>query len=83
MSVPEDENDSDKHIGAPRRYSHEDFIDALEEMDGMATTTELSDIVGCSNNTTRKNMDELTGGDDSPVSERDVGRYSLWMLDTE
>lgn len=80
MSVP-DNNESSG--GRNPRFTYEDFLDALEQMDGMATTPELSEIVDCSNDTTRRNMKDLNEDPESPVSHRDVGQYSLWLLDNE
>lgn len=69
--------------GLTRKYPLEDFMSALEEMDGMATTTEISEIVGCSGRTARRSLDELRADDDVPVSQKEVGRYSLWLLSAE
>ena len=83
MSMPEDEGKSRDSRGLARKYPIEDFISALEEMDGMATTAEVSEIVGCSSRTARRTMDELRSDKEKPVSQRDVGQYSLWLLSTE
>lgn len=75
-------DDDGSSLGPARRYSLEDFLDALAEMDGMATTPEISDIVGCSNDTTRRRMEELLEHEEHSVRHRAVGQYSLWILDT-
>lgn len=83
MSMREDEPKARDARGLTRKYPVEDFITALEEMDGMATTAEVSEIVGCSSRTARRTMDELRGDEDEPVSQRNVGQYSLWLLSAE
>lgn len=83
MSVPDDDDDDGKSIGPARRYDFDDFLEALEEMDGMATTPEISDIVGCSNDTTRRRMEELEQDEDTAVSYRKAGKTVLWMLDRD
>jgi predicted ArsR family transcriptional regulator len=75
MKVQED----DSPQGPGRRYTRDLFIKALKELDGMGSVAEISDEVGCSNETTRRRMKQLK--EEGRVTSRKVGRSSLWMLD--
>lgn len=60
-------------------YPPEAFIEAIRERDGMASTPELTDALGCSN---RRALDRLRDlEDEGMVESRKVGNAYLWMVE--
>lgn len=54
-----------------------DFIEAIEEQGGSASTTEIAEIVGCDRRTAYLRLNELEEAGD--VSSRKVGNALLWQ----
>ena len=72
----------DEETGEFRRaYPLEAFLEALEEEGGMASTKEITDIVGCTNALTYQRLRDLE--DDDEVTSRKVANARLWMLPDE
>jgi len=59
-------------------FPPEEFIEALSELDGGATTQEVRERVGCAYRTAHARLSELEG--DGRVTSRSVGRAKLWRL---
>lgn len=62
-------------------YPLEDFIAALEALDGSGTTPEITEEVGCKSRTTNDKMHELE--DQGRVSSKAVGPAYLWILEDD
>lgn len=62
-------------------YPPEQFIDAITDRDGMASTPEIIETVGCSN---RLALDRLRALEaEGRVTSRKVGNAYLWMVSDE
>ena len=59
-------------------YRSEEFLEAVQESDGLASTTEVADRLGCSNRTALSRLRELAEGGD--LSQRKVGTVNLWSV---
>ena len=59
-------------------YAPETFIEAIRELDGSASTTEVADTVGCDRRTAHLRLTELQ--DEGAVDGRRVGRAYLWSV---
>lgn len=59
-------------------YSSEDFLDALCEIEGGATTQEVRGHVGCAYRTAHAQLSELE--ERGQVTSHSVGRVKLWSL---
>jgi uncharacterized membrane protein len=68
----------DRNFG--REYSLNEFLEALENHGGDATTPEITSEVGCSGETTRRRMKELE--EEGKVTSRKIGNSPLWQLRT-
>jgi hypothetical protein len=72
--VPYDEHDESGQF--ERRYTSEQVVGALEDLGGSASTSEVSDTLGCSRRLALLRLRELE--DDNRVSARSVGNTYLW-----
>jgi hypothetical protein len=62
-------------------YADEDFIEAIEAIDGAATTTKIIDTLGCSQ---RLALDRLHGlAADGDVSVEKIGNAYVWDVANE
>ena len=59
-------------------YPREEFIEAIEDSGGMASTTDVSDHVGCSYDLAYKRLREFEEKGD--VRSRKVANSRLWMI---
>ena len=59
-------------------YPREEFIEAIEDSGGMASTTDVSDHVGCSYDLAYKRLKEFE--DDGEIESRKVANARLWMI---
>jgi GTP-sensing pleiotropic transcriptional regulator CodY len=60
-------------------YTPADAVDALRELDGAATTSEIGDAMGCARRTA---YNKLTAAEENgDIRSRDAGRSKLWLLD--
>ena len=59
-------------------YPREDFIEAIEDSGGMASTTDVSDHIGCSYDLAYKRLKEFE--DDGEIESRKVANARLWMI---
>lgn len=77
MSEMEDnlDNNIESHW---RKYSLDDFVQALESKGGEASTPEIRTEVGCSPETSRRRMKELA--DKGVVEQRKIGSTWVWQL---
>jgi len=64
-----------------REYSLDEFLDALKNRNGEATTPEITSEVGCSDETTRRRMKELEEA--GIVTSRKIVNAPLWQLDCD
>lgn len=62
-------------------YPPEAFLEAINEQDGMASTPEIIDEVGCSNRLALNKLRDLE--DDGRVRSRKVGNAYLWMVEDD
>lgn len=60
------------------KYSAEAFLDALRELGGAGSTTDVADIVGCPTRTAHYNLSKLE--DSGEIGSRTVGNARLWRL---
>jgi Mn-dependent DtxR family transcriptional regulator len=59
-------------------YRSEEFLEAVQESDGPASTTEVADRLGCSKRTALSRLRELA--EDGHLSQRKVGTVNLWSV---
>ena len=57
-------------------YPDTDFLHAIQELDGMAATSEIADTVGCTRRTAYTRLQSLE--DEEKVSSQKVGNSLLW-----
>lgn len=57
-------------------YSDSDFIDAIQTLGGMAGTSEIAEIVGCTRRTAYTRLQSLES--EGKVSSRKVGNSLVW-----
>lgn len=70
--------DRDEETGKyTESYPYEDFLSALELLDGTAGTQEIADEVGCSYRTAHAKLTELE--EDGKIASRKVGNAKLWL----
>lgn len=80
IEMPYDERNDESGQFTPT-YTAEDFIDALRDLDGGATTQEIREYVGCAYRTAHAHLTDLEA--EGRVTSRDVGRAKLWSLSEE
>lgn len=61
-------------------YEDADFIEAIRERDGMASTRQVADAVGCDKDTAYRRLRSLRDDQDVLTSE-DLGSTLLWRID--
>jgi len=59
-------------------YADEDFIEAIELEDGLAGTTAVAEIVGCTQRQALNRLKELEA--EGKVNSKDVGRSLVWQI---
>jgi len=62
-------------------YDDRAFLDAIRGLDGLAGTSEVAELVGCSSRHALNRLRELEKA--GQVHSRDVGRSLVWMLAEE
>lgn len=73
------ERDRDEESGKyTTEFGDEEFITAIEDLGGSASTTEIADSIDCDRRTAYLRLKELEDGDD--ISSRKVGNSLLWLL---
>jgi GTP-sensing pleiotropic transcriptional regulator CodY len=71
------DRDREKETGQfTTEYTDDEFIDAIEQSDGGATTSEVADIVGCDRRTAYIRLSNLEKK--SVIHSREVGNSLLW-----
>lgn len=60
------------------KYTDEDFIVAIETLDGVAGTSEVAEEVGCPRRTAYNRLDQLR--ERGVLQTRDIGPSLLWTL---
>jgi GTP-sensing pleiotropic transcriptional regulator CodY len=70
------DNDSGEYT---QTYSDSDFIDAIDEMGGMAGTSEISDFVGCTHRTAYTRLQAIE--QEGSIHSRKVGNSIVWIHD--
>ena len=74
--MPRERNqDSGKYTQA---YTDEEFIEAVSDSNEAATTTEVSDVLGCSNRTALLRLRDLA--DAGELKRRKAGTVNLWSV---
>jgi DNA-binding IclR family transcriptional regulator len=73
--VPERDDDTGQWTAD---YPREAFLDAIENLDGMAATGEIAAEVGCVRETAYKKLKQME--EDGEVTSRDAGGSLLWRL---
>lgn len=76
MSDENRDNDSGEYT---QSYSDSDFIDAIEQLDGMASTSDISDMVGSTHRTAYTRLQDIE--DKDMIESRKVGNSILWIVD--
>ena len=69
------EEDSGKYTTS---YSDSDFLDAIQELDGLAGTSEIAESVGCTRRTAYTRLQSLESND--RINSRKVGNSLVWTL---
>jgi len=73
--TPDRDETTGRFVGS---YPPEAFVEALREVGGMASTSELADAVGSSDRLALDRLHALADGGD--VDRRKVGNANLWLL---
>lgn len=60
-------------------YHDSDFIDAIQQLDGMAGTSDIADEIGCTRRTAYTRLKSLE--DEGQVESRKVGNSLVWIID--
>ncbi len=68
------DNDSGEYT---QTYPSSDFIEAIDEIGGMAGTSEISDIVGCTHWTAYTRLQDIE--DQGLIETREVGNSIVWL----
>lgn len=71
----------DEKQGRSREYPLSSFVEAIEAEDGMASTTDVADYVGCSYELAYKRLHELADAD--RVSRTEIGNSHAWMVNDQ
>lgn len=84
----EDQKDCETSLRNPNRdeesgkyaqgYTPSDAVDALRELDGAATTSEVGEVMGCARRTAYNKLQAAE--EDNLIRSRDAGRSRLWLL---
>lgn len=73
------DRDRDEESGKyTTEFEDEEFIAAIEDLSGSASTTEIADSIGCDRRTAYLRLKELE--DEEHISSRKVGNSLLWIL---
>jgi hypothetical protein len=72
------DDESGKYTDA---YSDEDFIEAIRTEGGLAGTTAVAEIVGCTRRQALNRLKELR--ERNRVQSKDVGRSLVWQLNSD
>jgi hypothetical protein len=73
--------DRDEQTGRyTESYSSEDFLSALDILNGSAGTQDVADEVGCAYRTAHAKLTELE--EEGEISARKVGNAKLWELNS-
>ena len=59
-------------------YARPQFIEAISAIDGLATTSDVAEHVGCAHDTAYKKLQQLEA--DGEVTSRKAGNALLWSL---
>lgn len=59
-------------------YADEDFLDAIEQADGMAGTGEVAEIVGCSDRQALNRLKQLEA--EGEIKGKNIGRSFVWRI---
>ena len=76
--APERDAESGKYTDA---YSDEDFIDAIQVEGGLAGTSAVAEIVGCTHRQALNRLKDLE--EREMVTSKDVGRSLAWQLPSD
>lgn len=77
--VPRDRDEESGRF--TERYGEETFLEALEDHEGAASTTEVAEAVGCSYRTAHAKLTALAEAGE--LESRQVGNAYLWQLENE
>ena len=61
------------------KYSDDEFLNALQELDGMGGTSEVAEMVDCPTRTAFNRLDRLA--EEGEIDKRKVGGSVAWILD--
>jgi hypothetical protein len=75
---PERDAESGKYTDA---YSDEEFIEAIQDEGGLAGTSAVAEIVGCTHRQALNRLKELKEQD--KVTSKDVGRALVWQISSD
>lgn len=74
------DRDRDEETGRfTTEFQDEDFITAIRELDGSASTSEIADQLNCDRRTAYVRLNELE--DERKISRRQVGNSILWKVE--
>ena len=62
-------------------YEDDDFLEAIRDRDGRASTRQVADAVGCDKDTAYRRLRSLAEGGE--LEREDIGNTILWSLETE
>jgi DNA-binding IclR family transcriptional regulator len=78
MTGRERDEQTGKYTGS---YKDSDFLDAIRASNGMAGTSEVAEVTGCSYSTAYDRLRDLEG--DGEVESQEVGNSLLWKVTDE
>jgi len=59
-------------------YPDSDFLDAIEDLEGMASTADIADIVGCTHRTAYTRLQKIKNK--GQVTSRKFGNSLVWVV---
>lgn len=62
-------------------FSDEDFIEAIHSEGGLAGTTAVAEIVGCTRRQALNRLKELQ--EEDKITSKDVGRSLVWQISSD
>lgn len=78
MANEKRDSDTGKFV---EKYSSSDFVDAIRECGGMASTSEVANDVSCPHSTAYYRLDQLR--DAGRIDSRQIGNAVLWVVTDE
>jgi hypothetical protein len=72
------ENQDEKTGKFEPKYSDEEFLEALRDLDGMGGTSDIADVVGCPQRTGYNRLNKLS--ERGEIEKKEIGGSVVWVL---